>query len=182
MTRNCAKIKAGIAALADRPYEILSGTVVSRSISADQLTITVQPSGGGSAIQGVMLNAITGDNNGLILFPKDGTNVVIASVDGPGEWCLVRASEINKAIVTIGNVVLELDDSQISIKNSEVEFNISDSVFKMSTASESMFTLLKDCFTYITQLTVPTPSGASGVPTNLADFTNLITRLNNLLS
>ena len=182
MTKNTEKIKAGIAALTDTPFEIISGTVVPGSIDSDQLTISVQSSDDGKPIEGVMLNALTENNNGMILFPADGSNVIISSIDGPGEWCIIRASEITKAVITIGNVVYEMDGDHVNIQNGHVVFNISDSVFKMNTPSESLFQLLKDCFTYLTQLTVPTPSGTSGIPVNLADFTNLLSRLNNLLN
>ena len=182
MSKNTAKIKAGLNALVNKPYEIISGTVVPGSVDTDQLTISVQPSDDSKPIEDVMLNTVTEDNNGMILFPLEGSNVIIASIDGPGEWGLIRASEITKAIVTIENVTYEMDSSQINIQNGNVVFNMSDSVFKMNTPSESLFQLLKDCFTYLTQLTVPTPAGTSSVPVNIADFNNLLTRLNNLLN
>ena len=182
MTKNTTKIKAGISALVDKPYEIISGTVVVGSVDTDQLTISVQPSDDSKPIEGVMLNVITENNNGVVLFPKEESNVIIASIDGPGEWCLIRTSDITKARTRIDHVTYEIDSTQINIKNGAVEFNISDSVFKMNTPGESLFQLLKDCFTYLTELTVPTPSGTSSVPVNVSDFSNLISRLNNLLN
>lgn len=182
MNKNTAKIKAGIRALSATPDEIISGIVVPGSTDESEYTVSVRPADGSDPIEGVMLNSTTENGNGMILFPADDSHVIIGCVDGPGEWILLRAGELTKAVVTIGNVKCELDGSHLNVQNAEVVFNISDSVFKMSTASESLFQLLKDCFTYIAALTVPTPSGTSSVPVNVADFNNLVTRLDNLLT
>jgi hypothetical protein len=182
MTRNTAKIKAGIKALAHMPYEILSGTVLPGSVDTDAYTMSVQLSDDSEPITGVMLNAVTGDGNGMILFPKDGSNVVIGSIDGPGEWALIKASEITKAIITIGTVTYEMDDTQVNVQNGSVVFNIGEAAFKMNTASESLFQLLNDLITGITLLTVGTSTGPSTVPINVLTFNNLLVRLNNLLS
>jgi hypothetical protein len=182
MTKSISKIKAGIKSLTNKPYEIISGIVVPGSVDTTSYSMSVQASDDSEPIQGVMLNAIVADGNGVILIPKDGSNVVIGSIDGPGEWGLIKASELTRAIITMENVTCVMDNTQINIQNGNVLFNISDSVFKMNTASESLYQLLKDCFTYLTELTVPTPAGTSSVPVNAADFNNLLTRLNNLLT
>jgi len=182
MSKNTAKIKAGIRALADSPYEIISGTVVPGSVDMSEYTMSVQPSDASDPIDGVMLNPVTEDGNGLLLFPENGSNVIIGSIDGPGEWALIRASDLTKAIITIENVTYEIDNTQVNIQNGSVVFNVSNSVFKMNAPTESLFQLLKDCFTYISAITVSTPSGTSSIPINVADFSNLITRLNNLLT
>ena len=182
MTKNTAKIKSGIRTLAGSPHEIISGTVVTDSVDSSDYTISVQPSDDGDAIHGVRLNAVTGDGNGVILFPSENSNVIIGSIDGPGEWVLLRASEITKAVIKIESVNCLVDSRQVNIQNGRMVFNVSDSVFKMNAASESLYQLLKDCFTYLTALTVPTPSGTSSVPVNVADFNNLITRIDNLLT
>ena len=182
MNRNTSKIKEGIRKLTNRPNEIITGTVVAGSVDNTSFIMNVQPSDDSAPIEGVLLNAISGNDDGMILIPADDSDVIIGSIDGPGEWVLLKASKITNAKITIGNVTYEMDSTQVNIQNSNVVLNISDSLFKVNTASESLFQLLKDCFTYITELTVPTPSGTSSVPVNVADFNNLITRLNNLLT
>ena len=181
MNRNTAKINAGIRRLASKPNEIISGTVVSGSIDTGENTITVQPAEG-APVAGVRLNAITGDNNGMILIPEEGSNVIIGSIDGPGECVLLRASEISKASVTIGDVNWVMDGDNITLQNSNVVLNLSESLLKLSTASESLFTLLRDLIKCITLITVPTPAGTSGAPLNVPDFNSLQTRLSNLLT
>jgi hypothetical protein len=182
MTKNTAKIKAGIKALSEHPNEIISGTVVPGSVDTTGFTMSVQLTDNSAPIAGVMLNSVTENSNGLILFPKDGSNVIVGSIDGPGEWALIRASEITKAIITIENVTYEMDSAQVNVKNGTSVFNVGTSVFKMNTASESLFQLLNDLITGITLLTVGTGMGPSTVPINTATFSSLLTRLNNLLS
>jgi hypothetical protein len=182
MTKNGARIRAGISALANRPFEIISGTVVPGSVDSSVYTMSVQKSDGSGPIEGVMLNPLTGDAKGFVLVPADGSSVVIASIDGPGEWVLIRASEITKAIITIESVVYEINSSEVNIQNGNVVLNIGTSVFKMKTAGESLFGILNDLITALTVLTVTTSSGTSSVPVNVATFTTLAGRLSNLLS
>jgi len=181
MNRNIMKIKAGIRALANTPYIIVSGTVVAGSLDEGAYTISVLPSNDSAPIEQVMLTTVTENDKGVVLFPKDKSNVIIGCVDGLGEWVLLRAGELEKVIVTIGNVKYEMDETQIDIQNGSTVFNIGTAVFKMNTASESLLQLLQDLITGLTLLTVPTPSGPSGTPFNSATFTALLSRLNNLL-
>ena len=182
MNKTSTKIRTTIRELARKPNEIISGIMVAGSLNTSANTISVQPSGGGKPIEGVLLNSFAGNNNGLMLFPADNSHVIIGSIDGPGEWGLISASEITKAIITIGSVVYNMDESQVNIQNGNVVFNISDGLFKINAASESLYSLLNDLVTAITVLTVSTTSGPSGVPNNVADFSSILTRLNNLLT
>ena len=183
MTKNTGRIKAGIRALAKKPNEIISGTVVAGSVDAATCTMSVSTTNGGDPIEGVLLNAVTGDASGFVLLPEDGSSVVIGSVDGSGEWVLIQASDIVKTICTIGNVVCEIDSSQINIQNGSVLFNIGTGQFKMNSSSESLFQLLNDFMNAITTITYTNGSGAAALtPASLPTITNLQTRLGNLLS
>jgi hypothetical protein len=181
MTKNTAKIKEGFRTLTETPLVIISGTVVPGSVNVSEGTMSVLPNDG-EPIQNVILNPITGDTNGFLLIPADGSNVVIGCVDGPGEWVLLKASSISRAMITIEDVMYLMDNRQINIQSGHSEFNISGSQFKMNASGESLYQLLKDCFTYIAALTVTTSTGTSSVPVNIADFNLLITRLDNLLT
>ena len=185
MSRNTAKIKAGLRALTDKPYEIISGTVVGGSVDTSGYTFSVQPTDASMPIEGVMLSTIS-NGNGAILIPKDNSNVIIGTIDGPGAWSLIKANELEKAVVTIGNVQCEMDDTQVNIKNGEVVLNIGTSVFKMSTSNESLFGILNDLLNGLALLEVATVVAGSpvtsSVPINATTFVNLQTRLSNLLS
>lgn len=182
MTKNGVKICAGIRELTNKPYEIISGKVKQGSIDTSNLTISVETSDGSEPIEEVTLNVCTGISNGLVLIPKEGSDIVIGTVDGPGEWSLIRASELTKAIIKIGSVTYEMDGDQVKIENGSVVFEIGSSSFKMNTAGEGLYQLLKDLITAITFLTVGTSGGPSSVPVNVATFNSLLTRLGNLLS
>ncbi len=182
MNKNTAKIKSGFRELAANENEIISGTVVTGSFNSSTNTISVLPTGGGLAICGVLLNTITGSTNGFIIYPADGSNVVIGTIDGPGEWILLRAADLVKAGITIGNVVYEIDNDQVSIVNGALTLNVGTTVFKMNTATDGLYALLHDLITAITLLTVPTTGGPSGVPINVLAFNALLTRLGSLLA
>lgn len=180
MTKNSVKISAGIQALAWRPYEIMSGTVVPGSVDEGNQTISVIPEGKGGAIEGVLLGAISAATDTILVLPKEGSHVVIGSINGPGSWTLLQASEITKVIVTIANTLCTISDGGVKIERGNTVFEI-ESLIKLATASESLHGILNDLITAITLITVPTPAGPSGVPVNAASFNTIATRLNNLL-
>lgn len=180
MSRNVAKIRAGLNELLSKPEVIITGKVI--SVDTDHLTINVQPNNDEQLLEGVMLNTIIDNSQGFILFPATGSDVIVSSVDGAGESCLVKASNVTNATITINDVIFEINENEVTIKNGQSIFNVSSEAFKVNTQNESLYKLLKDCFTYLTQLTVPTPSGTSSIPVNVNDFTNLISRIDNLLT
>ena len=182
MSKNGAQLKTAIKELAIQPYEVRSGTVVAGSLDTTEYTITVQTEEEGAAIAGVRLNGITGTDSGCITYPKEGSHVVIASINGPGEWVLLQASELTEAVLKIGAVTVTINEAAIRAVNSNVILDIGDTVFKMNTASESLHGLLKDLLTHIKAITVTTSMGPSGLPINLADFVALEARLDNLLA
>ena len=113
MTKNTDKIRKGIRALTHKPYEIVSGTVVAGSVDATEYTMTVLPS---EDSEGVLLNVITNDENGVVLLPKDNSNVIIGSIDGPGEWSLLKASDLVKVSIVLGS-------SKVTVTDGLIQFN-----------------------------------------------------------
>ena len=181
MVKNAVKIREGIKALVRQPMVAISGKVVSGSVDEANGTVSVMPSNGGKAIDGVLLSPVFGNADGLLLYPADGSDVVIIGVDGGGEWLLAGASVITKAKISIGNIAFVMDNTGVAVQSANLLFNVGADLFKMNSASESLYQLLHDLVTYITVLTVPTSGGASGVPVNVLDFSNLLVRLGNLL-
>ncbi len=108
--------------------------------------------------------------------------MVLASIDGPGIWTVIKTNELDRAMVTIGNTRYEMNDNLISVQNGNTILTVGTDAFKMNTLSESLFNILNDLITGITALTVGTSGGPSTPPTNLATFTSLLTRLSNLLT
>ncbi len=182
MNQKAVRIHECIRSLAQRPNEIISGTVVAGSVDEANCTISVQPSDDGEPISGVRLSAVTGSDSGLILFPAEGSDVVIGCVDGPGEWSLLLAAELAKVTCKIGHVHCIIDQEKISLINQDTVFNVLDHAFKMATSAESLGGLLRDLVSYIMALTVATPAGTSSVPINSPSFNSLLTRIGNLLT
>lgn len=52
--------------------------------------------------EGVLITAVTGNANGVVLLPKQDSQVWVAEIDGPGKWGVVKYSEVEKVTVTIG--------------------------------------------------------------------------------
>ena len=182
MTQNEAKIRDGIKVLCSRRYEVVSGTVITGSLDTETYVVDVLQTDCALTIKGVALNVCSSEQNGLILIPEDGSNVVIGSIDGPGEWTILKTSRVAKVLFKAGDVSYVIDDSKISLKNGEVILDMGSSVFKINTASESLYSILSDLINGILALTVGTPSGPSTIPANAGTFSALLSRLNNLLS
>jgi hypothetical protein len=181
MTKNSVKISEGIRALTRQPYEIMSGTVVAGSVDEGNQTISVQPDGQEGTIDGVLLGAASVATDAIVVVPKEGSHVVIGSVDGPGNWILLKPSEITKVLVTITNTACTISENGVKMESGNTVIDV-ESVIKIATASESLHAILNDLITAITLITVPTPAGPSGVPVNAATFNTIVTRLSNLLS
>ncbi len=181
MNKNSIKISEGIRALTKQPYEIMSGTIVAGSVNEGNQTISVQPDGQEGIIEGVLLGAVSSTTDAIMVVPKEGSHVVIGSVDGPGNWILLKPSEITKVLITIANSQCTVSESLIKIESGNTVIEV-ESLIRIATASESLHGILNDLITAITLITVPTPAGPSGVPVNAASFNTIVTRLSNLLS
>lgn len=79
----------------------------------------------------------------------------------------------NKTVFYKGTYLMKTDAG--------AEIEMTDKV-KFKTGSESLHDLLKDMLTYITQATFTNGAGVTGFTNNIADFNNLLTRLENLLA
>lgn len=182
MNQNLEKILKGLQNLSTNPNEIVSGTVVPGSIDENMYTMSVRLSHSNSVLEDVLLNTISEEGKGFYIVPKEGSHVVVGSIDGAGEWMLLKASEIKKLMVHTQEVRFEVNENDVELGNNNLQFNMGAASFKIKSGSESLYKLLQDLIKALTLLTVNTPSGVSAVPNNVADFTTLLTRLDNLLS
>ncbi len=181
MTKNAAKIRAGLKALSDEPYEIISGTVVSGSVDSEEYTTSVQPCDDSEPIQGVRLSSVTNNPNGVILIPANGSNVVIGSIDGPGEWSVIKTSDLEKMIVTIGSTKLTVTDGTVKAEDgSGAELTMHNGKFSIKNESKDFKTVFDNILQHVLALTVPTGTGPSGTPINATDFAADKTDIDNL--
>jgi hypothetical protein len=181
MTKNSLKIANGLVRLVQCQPEVISGTVVMGSFDATTNTLTILPTNSQTPIEGVMISSVSGVEDGVIVVPKEGSHVVIASIDGPGIWTVVKTCEIEKAILKIGSVTCTAESTGIIVECGNTTVDIG-TIIKIGTAGESLFGILNDLLIAMTLMTVTTSTGPSSVPINLASFNALQTRLGNLLS
>lgn len=109
---NTQKIIEGIRQLTHKPYELVSGTVVPGSVDADEYTCSIRLThmdDTDTPLANVMLSAVTENGNGVIRIPADGSNVIIGSVGGRGQYFLVHCSNLAKVLVTIGDTTCQVD-------------------------------------------------------------------------
>ncbi len=161
------KIQEIASASTNRKVNIFSGSVVAGSVNTSELTCTVLLSIDDikSPTECILLNSVTNSVDGLVLYPADNSNVLVAEVDGPGKYAIIRYGEITKAITTIGNTV----------------FTISNSGYKIERGSINLTTIMRNILNHIMAITVTTSTGTSSVPVNISSFTSDLTDLNNLL-
>lgn len=163
------KIIDSIRRLVHKPYELLSGTVVAGSVDLSKYTCSVQLTrmdDGDTPLANVMLSSVSENGNGVIYIPADGSNVIVGSVDGPGEFFLVHCSDLVKVMVTIQNTILTITADGYSITR----------------GGESLTKILTDLMNALVQLTTQSPGGTGTLsPNSSATINNITNRIPKLL-
>ncbi|MBE2289354.1 MAG: hypothetical protein IAE95_07350 [Chitinophagaceae bacterium] len=181
MNRSSVRIIDGLKELSRRPYEVVSGKVVGGSIDSDANTMSVVLSANGLEIKDVLLKATSDGTDGVIGIPEDGSDVVIGSIDGPGQWVLLQASSIAKWEARLHGRSVVITPEAIKIDTGLATVKVAEKVTVRS-GTEDLYTLLRDLLDSIKLITVTTPAGPSSVPVNVAMFDAISLRLNNLLT
>ena len=164
MSQTKNKIKKGIKVLTHKEAEIISGTVV--SIDESNYTIQVLATNEDNAIEGVMLSAVVNNDNGYILYPAVNSDVIIACVDGPGEYMLIKASVITKAVIKINDQVFTLDGTKYGLVK----------------GSESLGKIMSDLMDKMLAMTFTNGAGTTGSTNNNTDLTQIKNRITNFLT
>jgi len=102
MTQIAAKLEDKLRAL-QREGEIWAGSVV--SVDEDEATMVVLLDDD-NQLPDVMLRAAVDDLKGIVLLPEVGSRVIIGSVDGPGRYALIRASQLAKVLINCDQVII----------------------------------------------------------------------------
>jgi hypothetical protein len=105
--KTSAKITAGIRKLVTKDNEVLSAYVKSTDEGKATMVVTLYESG--LDIEDVLLNGTVEETKGIVIVPEDGSDVVICSVDGSGEYMLVRASKVAKVLIDVPEIALKCD-------------------------------------------------------------------------
>ncbi len=161
------KIQEIAASSAGGKITVFSGSVVAGSVNTSELTCSVLLSIDNlmAPTECILLNPVTDNASGMVLYPADNSNVIVAQIDGPCKYAIIRYSEITKAVITVDNTV----------------FTMTNAGYKIERGSVSLTSIMQNILNHIMALTVTTPSGPSGVPINLSSFTSDLSDLNNLL-
>ena len=133
----------------------------------------------------VLLNAVSMNSNGFILYPADGSNVWVAEIDGPGKWGLVKCSTLKKVSVKIGSTVFEITDGEVSAADGKgAELVMSGGKFQLKNGAMDFLTVQKNFVTYMLRLTLNTPTGPTTglMPTSAVDFNQALIDINLLFS
>jgi len=105
---------------------------------------------------GVRLRAVTGENNGLVAYPKQGAYVLCVKVEDTEEWAVLKASEYESIEMTIESLVINSGNLGGLIKISDLTAKLNDLVAKFN------------AHTHLTTATV----GSSPTPGTIAATTN----------
>lgn len=128
-------------------FPVMSGTVVAGSVKNDELVCKVQLSiddDDSTATEGVLLNAVSLNSNGMILYPADGSNVLVAEVDGPGsKLAIIRCSDLVKMQVTIGGTTFTIINGKVKAEDGAgAVLEMSGGMFKLSNATGSLGSMI----------------------------------------
>lgn len=145
--------------------EVLSGVVSSIDESGLMISVSVDDA---VEIPDVRLRAVSDDGKrGMVCIPKKGSDIVFAKVDGEADYVLLLASELDKVIVEIDSVKMEVTKEG----------------YKISKGSDSLRSIFEDLKTLLTNFKVNTPSGPSAgvLPDTLSAINALEVKFKNLL-
>jgi len=163
MTQVAKKINEKLHGALHKEAEIMSGVV--QSVDEGNYLMSVMPTLSDVAVDEVMLNAVSANGFGLILIPAVGSNVIIGCVDGPGEYVLLKGSNITKAIILIGNMQFVMDGAK----------------FGLYIGGESLGKIGSDLIDKMLAMTFTNGGGTTSPPNNSTDLSAIKTRLNNFL-
>lgn len=111
MSKVLAEISASIRRIAgEHPLVIMSGKVVAVDEGEGSCEVCLTVDGPDATREGITINAVTENSNGVLVIPKVGSHVWVAEIDGPGKMGIIKTSDVSKVVVTMNNtpeVVIE---------------------------------------------------------------------------
>jgi len=92
-------------------FPIMSGTIVAGSVDEDAMTVTVELSVDDADVptEAINLNVVLNNVAGAYGIPADGAYCLVAEVDGPDKWELLKASAYTK-IVCKADTLIQFND------------------------------------------------------------------------
>jgi len=114
----------------------------------------------------IRIQASQGATQGSFVIPAIGSWILASNIGKVDTtYFVVSTTEIQKAVINIGELEAEIDSQGISVKKGTV----------------GLLTVFDDLITAIKAITVTTSQGPSGTPLNFASFDLVKTKFNQLL-
>lgn len=169
-----------------------------KDVNEDEFTCTVETSTEIQYVDVRLRSVIDPDKQGFCFIPKIDSLVLVGRIGNSNELYVAMFSEVDKVLLSSGSLELTVDPDKVELKKGDkISVVIQDdqvmitadqstlkqtaSGFTMTRSGEGLKKVLTDLITAITQLTVPTGVGPSGIPINAAAFNAIKTRLGNFL-
>jgi len=169
-----------------------------KEVNEDEFTCTVEVNADIKYIDVRLRSVIDPEKQGFCFIPKLDSFVLVGRIGNSNELYVAMFSEVDKVLLSSGSLELTIDqdkaelkkgdkisvliqEDQVLITADQSTLKQTASGFTMTRSGEGLKKVLTDLITAITQLTVPTGVGPSGVPINAANFTAIKQRLNNFL-
>jgi len=164
MNGNIIEIFQDIFDKMDRKEKRYSSICKVLSIDTTKRTCQLEPINGDAERKG-RLQASIELTTGIYIKPAINSYILLSFINNQ-TGVIIQYSEI---------------DSIETITSDGAKLSLTDKV-NISNTSDDLKTILNNLISAIKLITVPTPSGTSGVPLNVADFTSINTSINNLLT
>ncbi len=126
-------------------------------------------------------SVIDSAKQGFCFIPKVGSRIMVGRIANSEQLFVALFSEVDKVLLTSGSLELTIDQDKLELKKGEAILKQTEAGFTMIRSGEGLKKILEDLITAITQLTVPTGVGPSGMPINAAAFTAIKNRIGNLM-
>lgn len=125
---------------------------------------------------------VQGDLKGFCFIPKTGSHVLVARIGGSNELFVVMFTEVERAVLTIGeNVTVTADAENCLLQVGESVVKATEKGLTFVKGGAGLKKTLEELIDAITKLTVPTGVGPSGTPINVTDFIKIKQGLNDYL-
>ena len=173
-------------AIRKKILEMFSGNdqvfpVTIKSVDEDEFTCTVLFDGELEYTDVRLRSIIDSDKQGFCFIPTVGSMVQVGRIADSEQLFVALFSEVDKVLMNSGSLEVIVDQSKVEVKKGNTTFKQTEAGFTLTKDSEGLKKILQDLITAITQLTVPTGVGPSGMPINTTAFQSIKTRVGNLM-
>lgn len=118
---------------------------------------------------------------GFAFIPKMKSTVLVCHIGKSNELFVCKFTEIEKVVFTSRDLTMIVDKKKVDLKKGQVDLQVTAEGITIKKGASGLKRTLSSLLDAICQLTVPTPTGPSGIPINVAIFQQIKTDLSNYL-